>query len=325
MKQKFREFYKPSQKEISDIWTNGIFIVDTNVLLDLYRYSKETREKLLNILKIVGDKLWLPYWIGYEFHQNRMSVIEEQWRVYDSIKESLDGIIHNLEQHKKHPTLKIDAICQKLKTLKTNISNQKRSHSEWYNSDGILDEITKIFDGKIGDPYDETRLSEIAKIGAERYKKNIPPGYIDAKKILHDPSGLRAYGDLIIWFQIIDKVKESKKPIIFITEDGKKDWWNEEILGKKLGPRVELVAELYKNAKVMLLMYDTGKFIEEAAKRFSSPVESKTIKEIKQLKSFSLPTNDDVVAGDLVTGPVAGTTSLASSDSSTDNNTGGTI
>lgn len=324
MQKTFREFYKPSESEISEIWEKGIFIIDTNVLLDLYRYSKETREKLLSILHAIDNQLWIPYWVGYEFHRERLIVIEEKRQDYDTIIRSLDSVINTLQQYRKHPTLSLDGISKKISTLKSNIAAQKRNHSSWYESDIILDEITKIFEGKVGDAYNEKRLSEITKIGEERYKRYQPPGYLDAKKVKNDPTGLRQYGDLIIWFQIMDKAKQEQKPIIFVTEDGKEDWWNPEIHGRKQGPQTELVSELLKAANVMLLMYDTEAFMKQAGEKFSSPVTRKTIDEIKQLKSLSAIQQSEVVSGEVTTSEsITSGTAVVSSDSNSNNNTGG--
>ena len=52
------------------------------------------------------------------------------------------------------------------------------------------------------------------------------------------------YGDLILWFQIIDYAKEKKCPIIFVTNDVKEDWWQQEKDDKtKDTPRHELLYE----------------------------------------------------------------------------------
>jgi len=34
------------------------------------------------------------------------------------------------------------------------------------------------------------------------------------------------FGDLIIWKEMIEKAKAEKRPIIFVTDDGKSDWWH---------------------------------------------------------------------------------------------------
>jgi hypothetical protein len=39
MKKKFQEYYKPTDKELEELWENCIFIFDTSVILNLYQYS----------------------------------------------------------------------------------------------------------------------------------------------------------------------------------------------------------------------------------------------------------------------------------------------
>ena len=52
--------------------------------------------------------------------------------------------------------------------------------------------------------------------GNDRYEKKIPPGYKDAIK----KSGIldnNAYGDLIVWKEILRFSKKEKKNIIYVT------------------------------------------------------------------------------------------------------------
>ncbi|WP_438392108.1 PIN-like domain-containing protein [Bacillus sp. LMT] len=49
MKSIFKEFYFDNKS--SDIWINSVVILDANVLLNLYRYSKETSKKSALIIK----------------------------------------------------------------------------------------------------------------------------------------------------------------------------------------------------------------------------------------------------------------------------------
>jgi hypothetical protein len=50
MKEKLSEFYKPTEAEFKEIWEQCVFVFDTNVLLNLYRYPKNTTKKLLTIV-----------------------------------------------------------------------------------------------------------------------------------------------------------------------------------------------------------------------------------------------------------------------------------
>jgi hypothetical protein len=38
-----------------------MFVVDTNVLLNLYRYSRSTRDELLRVLRALENKLFLSH------------------------------------------------------------------------------------------------------------------------------------------------------------------------------------------------------------------------------------------------------------------------
>ena len=77
MKNTFYEFYKLSKKRINEIWDNGLLIVDTNVLLDLYRLSPDSRKDLMKSIDHFKDRVWIPYQVGLEFHRNRESVIKD--------------------------------------------------------------------------------------------------------------------------------------------------------------------------------------------------------------------------------------------------------
>ena len=96
----------------------------------------------------------------------------------------------------------------------------------------MLARITDLFDDKVGSPYASDRLANIYNDGEKRYQANIPPGFMDAKGKKDNSK----YGDLVLWFQIMDKAKEKKSPVVFICDDAKEDWWW-VFSGKTIGPR----------------------------------------------------------------------------------------
>lgn len=79
MKSFFPGYYGLDEKEKEELWTNAIVVIDTNVLLDFYRVSKDTSNELISALEAVRDKLWLPYQIAKEYHNNLSGVISEQY------------------------------------------------------------------------------------------------------------------------------------------------------------------------------------------------------------------------------------------------------
>ena len=77
MKELFPGYYRPSEDEFSDLWKNCVFILDTNVLLNLYRYSEESRNDFIKVLHKIETRLWIPHQVALEFQENRTKVIEE--------------------------------------------------------------------------------------------------------------------------------------------------------------------------------------------------------------------------------------------------------
>ena len=90
MKSKFSGYFKPKTEEIQSLWKDSTFVLDTNVLLNLYRYSDETREEFFRILEKIQERIWIPNQVGTEFFTNRLSVIDSQEKTYDDAIKSLE-------------------------------------------------------------------------------------------------------------------------------------------------------------------------------------------------------------------------------------------
>jgi hypothetical protein len=149
-------------------------------------------------------------------------------------------------------------------------------------SDEILEFVEKIFNGRTGRPLDDAVVTALVTEGETRYKNDIPPGYKDGKK---DASGdpYRKFGDLIVWRQLIQQAKQDQKPVFFVTDDKKEDWWLEHF-GRTIGPRTELRDEFIAEVKKEFWMYTVDKFIEEAARVSNTRVSEKVIAEIIEVR-----------------------------------------
>src|SRR5665648_130391 len=87
MKETFPGYYQPTEEEFSEIWKNCIFVFDSNVLLNLYRYSSDTRDDLINILSEISERLWIPHQVAMEYLKDRLTVIQDQLNSYNKIRE----------------------------------------------------------------------------------------------------------------------------------------------------------------------------------------------------------------------------------------------
>jgi len=291
MRNSFLGYYKPLEVEFNDLWENCIFALDANVLLNLYRYSKDTREELISLLDKFKKQIWLPYQAGFEFHQNRLKVISDQEEAYDKLVSQIEQIQNKLESElnafSKHPLINSKKIKTQINNffqkIKGELNKTKEQHPQLLEDDKIKEYLTKLFDGKVGKSYDDVKLKELFDEGKKRFERGIPPGYKDKGK-----DDDKQYGDFILWQQLIDKGLETKKPIIFITDDRKDDWWS-NYRGKTIGPRPELVEEMQRKANIKFYMYQTDPFMERAAMHLKQKVNAEALQEIRNIRK-----NDEI-------------------------------
>ncbi|WP_423738389.1 PIN-like domain-containing protein [Clostridium algidicarnis] len=89
------------------------------------------------------------------------------------------------------------------------------------------DFVKELFDEILIDnslvPFTQQELYEICEEGEKRYKQEIPPGFKNGAK----KDGIKKYSDLIIWKEILKYASEHEKNIIFVTDDVKRDWWQD--------------------------------------------------------------------------------------------------
>ena len=61
--------------EIRDFLTNGMLVFDTNVLLYLYFYTDDTRNKMFGVMEKCKERLWMSYHVGREYFNNRKDML----------------------------------------------------------------------------------------------------------------------------------------------------------------------------------------------------------------------------------------------------------
>lgn len=286
MRSLFPGQFRPSADRFKLLWADCIFAVDANVLLNLYRYSPETRAELERTLSSVKERLFVPHQAAKEFLKNRLGVTVGQAEEYTKAIKAISDLSSILSNKKKHPFLpeeELPKFNSQVEKLVGQLDLQRTLLLNRLISDEILEFIESIFDGRTGDPFDDATLSVLATDGDVRYQNEIPPGYKDGKK---DASGdpYRKFGDLIVWKQLIAQAKTTGKSVVFITDDKKEDWWLEQS-GRTIGPRTELRDEFIKEVAKDFWMYTVDKFIEEAARIQNTQVSEKVIEEIIQVSN----------------------------------------
>jgi hypothetical protein len=282
MRSRFPGYFRLSPARYKKLWQEAFVSVDANVMLDLYRYSDDTRKELLKLLTKLRDRLWVANHAAYEFLENRLNVIGDSINAYAQSIVKLNQLEEDFKASRGHPFLEGKTANQFFRLADKVRTEFDRKKAEWerrVNHDEIVIEVHKLLDGRVGEEFPDQRLAEICAEGKKRFEAKIPPGFADSKK----PEGTGRYGDLIIWTQLIQHSKSVKKPLILVTADAKEDWWR-IFRGKALGARPELTAEMLREAGQNLLLYSLDGFMNAAEKELSQTVKTEAVEEVKEVR-----------------------------------------
>lgn len=294
MRKTFRGYYRPTNSEFSELWDNCIFSFDANILLNIYRYSLEGRKKFMDILNEASDRIIIPYQAAKEYQNNRLEVIKDQEDAYDKIirrlQKSFDTNVKELNSFKKHPLINVESIINDLeilyKAIESDLQEKREFHPDLFDKDDLRDKLTEVLnDEKISKPCTPEEIRKILEKCKDRFENKIPPGYKDSSK------NENKCGDLILWYQLINIAKNTGSPLIFVTDDKKEDWWW-IYAGKTIGPRPELIEEMYNEAGVRFYMYKTDQFMKLALNYFFKKDDPKFMEEVKSVMSKDTNTNN---------------------------------
>ncbi len=266
-------------KSLEEIKDDCYIVLDTNVLVAPYIIGKEDpgKDDLLEQCKITYKKLIdqkrliIPGQVAREFTKIRIEKLAELHHQL-SLKKQTQPI-----QRGKYPLLNSLPEYQEVERLQHEINHRIKVYQEaiskvlthiqsWQLSDPVLLLYSQLFDEDvIYDP--QFNEEETKKDLQRRQAHHIPPGYKDAGK---EDSGI---GDLLIWYTILELGKAQKKSIIFVSGDGKPDWFRQSE-NVALYLRYELVDEfrrqsggqsfhVIKFAKFLKLYGASEKVVEE--------------------------------------------------------------
>lgn len=208
-------------------------VIDTNILASFYRLHEKARNELFDYLDpfIKLNRLKTPAWALNEYTKK---FIRNQAGDYLSAKKKLDIISNDFEEAKKFLSLHIDLAnlppgiykdaaeyTADLKDIAAKVSRLrmlvKTSDASYINA--INQQLKDKFDGTALESDIFALAEKVSISGPNRFHNQLPPGYEDNTK------GFNAYGDLIIWEEIIGFARDKgEKKVILLTNDMKRDW-----------------------------------------------------------------------------------------------------
>ena len=289
MRNAFRGYFTLSEKELTELWSSSDIVLDTNSLLNLYRFSEDLSSEFLGVLSALGNQLWIPHHVALEFHRRRVEVISSQSKAFDDVLSSVDSAVKQIadvaNRFRRHPVLQAEKLRADAESyllpLRTDIERAKTEHSDALAAravnDDLLESVAVLFDGRVGAALSDGDLKGIYSEGAVRFDAKIPPGYLDKAKAEPD-----RYGDLVIWKQMMERAKSEARPMIFVTDDAKEDWW-QVVGGRTIGARPELRQEFWEQTGQVVHFYSSDRFLKFAKEKLGAKVSDESIAEIDEL------------------------------------------
>lgn len=220
---------------------NSIIVLDTNVLLNIYRYSPEFSEFALNCLKAVKNYVVLPATVRLEYGKHcRAAFAKMQERVKNASQDTSKQIqraktkilatcdnlerlqFSDVEELREGLSQKIDALQNFLNDFFCERNSLNLISRFWKDKDYLMSLVGEWDESdRIMPSLSQEDIYLWCEEGEKRYKKEIPPGFKDE----NNKDGIRKYSDLILWKEILRFAKNEEKNVVFVTDDVKSDWW----------------------------------------------------------------------------------------------------
>lgn len=308
----FAEYRTPSAEDYQRLFTSGLVVVDTNVLLSLYRSNQRTRDDLLAVLDRLGERLWVPHQVVSEFWRNREngSVLGHHSARAKEVGVALDkagrSVGDALDRWLKQVHVgdgteinhviavqrgRLDGVLGSLRTLiKEQAVKDAIAGATDTNADPVVARLEPILRGRVGLPLSARQHTAALEEAKRRGKAQEPPGYEDFKD---KPDDEAAAGDYLVWEQTLLQAEALGSDVLFVTGDSKEDWWKQRNGEVPARPRPELAREMERRTGRRLFMLRPSGLLEQARRVLALEVENSSVLDLEQLQT-SNDVPDDV-------------------------------
>lgn len=224
MKQHFPGFYTYTKQEQKDLIGKSIIVFGASVLLDLLKISNS--KVFLDIVskEIGAERLWLPYDTAWLYHERLASVVDEQVKNVDSAASALNRLKDSFSDKGQHPyisdTLMVD-FDKMMNQLKDALDKDRNYLLGHLNYSLLRKRIDELFQGRIGEPYEQNQLEQLYQESEDRHQQRRHPSidFSSSKNVR-----IRHHR-LIVWKQIEQYAKEKQKPIVLVLNRITPNWF----------------------------------------------------------------------------------------------------
>lgn len=260
---------RPIAVDAASIFDEADIVIDSTVLLSLYRLSAGTRDSWYQVLDLVAGRLVMPHQVAVEFTRNadtsRSEIVTSYARLLGAVhslralpKELFTGGRHLQADRIKHLG---DLIQKHLDPLVDALTESRDGDSAIVEAanDVVLAKVASLFESRImPEPDPRTIRERVTEFVTYRAPNQVPPGWKDLAK----PTPLRQAGDYLLWAEVLDHAASAHRPVILVTDDGKDDWWLKA--NGTMEPAPELAVEFGRVTQQAYAQVTSVKFFEFA-------------------------------------------------------------
>lgn len=236
------QFGFESDAILREVWKRPMVVLDSSAWLSMDGLNSQYLAEITGVITQFSESIFVPTLVAIEYLANVSRVHDEKFNAQSVELDALRAAITTLEANLDHQSAHslgpiVDAatshrVLDTLALLKQSCQDEdrllrkNRAHSNFNVALGALTGGFRL------DALSDSILARLNDEGPKRFASNIPPGYHDNNKkgniwITPSVSIPRKFADLAIWFQILELDLSGSTGLVFVTDDGKSDWWIE--------------------------------------------------------------------------------------------------
>ena len=286
----FEYYFRPTVQRVDSAFRDGLLVIDTNILLNVMRYSPPAREELLRVLEWISDRVVIPHQVAREYNRNRVKVVTDRRKELSDVADEIDElranirrVVGKLRDRRLLHGEELSVFDASAGAFSASLQDASSSASGQYDLDparlvGSMDELTKklseIFSGRVLDPSPEDVVENDRREAARRKEEKLAPGYKD-----------QAGGDYLWWAEVLRLPEISGLPLVVISDDAAKGDWRFEEHGISIGPQEILFEDVRRVDGTDLILLTTRDLFEVARRAGFGQVSDATIEESEKVIS----------------------------------------
>lgn len=285
----FDQYFRPDPDRIKQGFQDCLIVLDTNVLLNVLRYTPAARTELLEVLESIAGRCFIPRQVAVEYNRNRVGVVVERQKEFENATSEIEAIrtkvrtvVNSLSHRRMLSTTKIaglnDAVREFFEALEEAqgeaVENYDLTPDQMAGSkDRWTTRLDEILKGRVADRPAHAELEKDYAEGERRKKEKLAPGFKDDE-----------IGDYLWWAEVLRNPDLKDRPLFVVSDDAAKgDWRFEDRGGYIVGPHEILIDDVAKAGGRDLVLLTTRDLLQLVGSLEPDKVSEATLAESEEV------------------------------------------